>query len=256
MIAYVFRPKRKDRNGKTVISRCYRSRYRLDGEYSITEVSLKTADKQVAKKRLTEIITEKQREQEGLIPPKPLRESARKPVLEHLREFLEDLKVLGRSEKHRNQVKSFVMALVKQCQWQYVSNVTPDSFIQWRSKQNLSPKTLNEYLSCIRSLLNWMERNGRIQVNPLKPVAKIDGRGKERHKRRALSLKELQRLLKVAEKNRLTYLTASYTGLRRMELEKLVWDDIFLKSSKPFLRVRSETAKNKKQAFGNSQGET
>ena len=61
MINYVFRPKRKVQ-GRKKTARLYTGRYRLDGEVRITEVALKTTDKQVAQTRLDDLVGEKERE--------------------------------------------------------------------------------------------------------------------------------------------------------------------------------------------------
>ena len=99
MICNIFKPKRKI-NGKTIKSRMYRGRFRLDGDYSITEVSLKTPDKKIADKRLNDIIIEKQKEREGIIPSKAIRKSANKPLIDHLNDFIDDLIALRRTKKH------------------------------------------------------------------------------------------------------------------------------------------------------------
>jgi len=58
-------------------------------------------------------------------------------------------------------------------------------------------KNLNEYLHAIRGLLKWMREKDRIPACPLKTVKKVDGRGKEKRVRRALSFEEMQSLLDV-----------------------------------------------------------
>jgi integrase len=60
---------------------------------------------------------------------------------------------------------------------------------------------------------------------PLWQAATLRGRQK---RRRAITTEELSRLLEVAGKRRLLYLTAVYTGLRVDELRKLVWADLHL----------------------------
>ena len=67
-----------------VSGRIYRGRYKLQGEFKITEVSLGTSDKRVAEKKLQDIITEKERERAGIIAPKIQRDSAKRPLAEHL----------------------------------------------------------------------------------------------------------------------------------------------------------------------------
>ncbi len=62
----------------------------------------------------------------------------------------------------------------------------------WQKK---SARTLNHYLQAMVSFLNWLERVGRIKVNPLKFVGKIDERGQSKRIRRAFTDDELRRLV-------------------------------------------------------------
>jgi hypothetical protein len=65
----VYKP-RRFKNGKLYVSRLYRGKYRLDDDVLVTNIPLKTPDKQIAEERLKKIIQEKQREAEGIIAPK------------------------------------------------------------------------------------------------------------------------------------------------------------------------------------------
>jgi integrase len=97
---------------------------------------------------------------------------------------------------------------IAECAWEDPRNVTPDSFVAWRSGQRKSPKTLNEHLNAIRGLLNWMRRQGRIDANALADVERADRRGKSSFERRALTLDEGKRLLVASERRRPAYLAA------------------------------------------------
>jgi integrase len=120
--------------------------------------------------------------------------------------------------------------------------------LDWRAKQTLSPKTLNEYLGSISSLLNWMEKHERIARNPLVHVQKVQANGRQVRPRRAFTDDEMQRLLAVAGTRKVVYLTAVYTGLRRSEMAALEQDDLHLEGEKPFINVRASTTKNHQQA--------
>ena len=65
-----------------------------------------------------------------------------------------------------------------------MKDVTSDSFQAWRAKQSLAPKTVNEYLTSITSLLNWMEKHERIERSPLRHVEKVQTNGKQARPRR------------------------------------------------------------------------
>ena len=99
MIFHVFRRKQK-KNGKTVNDRNYSGRYRLDGDFSTTTVALHTADKQVAEKKLRDIVQEKEQERAGLIAPKAQRDASQRTLESHLEDFLQDLTTKQRSAQY------------------------------------------------------------------------------------------------------------------------------------------------------------
>jgi integrase len=141
-----------------------------------------------------------------------------------------------------------VRRLIKECHWTLLKEISSDSFLTWRAKQTLAPKTLNEYLASARSLFNWMVKHGRIERNPLAQVQKVQSNGKQVRPRRAFTREEFQRLLAVAGPRKALYLTAVFTGLRRGELAVLEWEDVHLDAERPFLKVRASTTKNHKEA--------
>lgn len=249
MIASVYKQKKKVK-GKTITARYYRGRYRLDGDYEIIDIPLKTTDKQVAEKKLKELIQTKEQERAGIVAPKAQIKAAQKPLEEHLANYLDDLISLGRDDEYTARIRLRVQRLINQCGWKVPIDVTSDSFVHWRSSQKRdSPKTLNDHLDAIRGLLNWMVDKERIAANPLSKVKKADLRGKQT-KRRAFNDAEFSRLLSVANANRrLIYLCAAYTGLRKGELMSLVWADCGLEGKQPHIKARASTTKNRKEAI-------
>ena len=93
-----------------------------------------------------------------------------------------------------------------------------------------------------------MERNDRVESNPLRRVGKVERKGHERVKRRAFTDEEMERLLAVSGPYALGYLCAVNTGLRRKELASLQWGDMHLNGDGSFALVRSATTKNRKAA--------
>ena len=247
MICTIFRPKRT-KNGKAQVSRLYRGRYRLEGEAKINDVPLHTSDKRVAQQRLEEIVKNRQLESVGMLPPEALRNAAQFPLEQHLKEYLADLGALNRDGQYVYEVKNRVRRLMRDCRWILLRDITADSFQAWRAKQTLSPKTLNEYLGSISSLLNWMEKHERVARNPLQHVQKVQTNGRQVRPRRAFTDDEMQRLLAIAGPRKVVYLTAVYTGLRRSEMAALERDDLHLEGEKPFVNVRASTTKNHQQA--------
>jgi len=194
MKCFVFKLKRR-KNGKVITARFYTGRYELEGDSKPTDVPLKTTDKQVAKARLDRIVQELEREGEGLTEPKSIRMGSQKPLVDQMEEHLAERLRLGRSVQYVNGLRAHILTLLKECNWRVVKDVTAESFREWRQKHKAEPKTLNEYLAAISSLLNWMLDSERIQKNPLKGVAKIENNGEPSFQRRALTADEAQRLI-------------------------------------------------------------
>ena len=215
----------------------------------ILDRSLGVSDKQVAEKRRMDLLREKEQERVGLIAPKATREAAMRELSAHLDDFLGDMERRGKSDKYLANLRYRVGRLIAECGWRLVSDVTADLFQTWlRSQTALRDKTANDYLEAARCFFNWLVKFNRAVVNPLSAVEKVRTKAGRAVERRALSDEEMIRLLAVAADNRLVYLMAAHTGLRRTELALLAWSDVHLDAPVPFVRVRASTTKNGKAA--------
>src|SRR5271170_3010647 len=239
MLQFVFKPKG---------SRVFRGRYRIGDNAKIFDVPLHTDKRHVAEAELRQVVKELEEEKLGLIKPRALRDATKIPLLEHLTDFIADISARGRCRKHLSNTKNRLQRLYTECNWVFLKDISPDSFNKWRARQTFSPKTANEYLGHANALFNWMERNERLERNPLKIVGKSETRGKERYVRRAMTNAELATLLETSGKRALPYMLAAYTGLRRGEIQKLTWDDLHLDEARPYILARASTTKNKKTA--------
>ena len=144
------------------------------------------------------------------------------------------------------ELKKKLLVLASEVPWKWITDITADSFCAWRRKQNKSPKTLNEYLSAIGSLLNRLE--SVIGRNPLRSVERMQTAVEPKRQRRAFSVDELRRLIAAGEERGIIYLVAASTGIRRKELRKLEWRDCVFDVAHPFILVRKSIAKNRKEA--------
>ena len=247
-MSYVFQPSRR-RNGKAVKSKTWWGAYRLDGQAKETRVSLRTTHKRVAEQKLMEIVRQAELEAAGITIPKPLKDAAAKPLLEHLADYTEDQRRRGLARRHVLQTESRIRRVSESAGWARLGDISADGFTAWRNRQaELSPKTLNEYLSALHAFCNRLRRWGRIPANPLDGIEKAKQAGRQ-EERRALSDDEMKRLLAVAGKYAPLYLAGVHTGLRAGELKALEWGDVHLDSPRPFLSVRASTTKNKKDAI-------
>ncbi len=247
MIRSIFKPSR-NRNGKRVRSRIYWGQYRIDPDDPITRVSLQTADKRVAEKRLDEIVSEIEQERAGVIAPRSFRSASSKPVVDHVDDFLADLKTRGRSKEYTRKVNSRLHKLIDECAWGSLSDVSADSFITWRSMAKQSPRTLNHYLDAAQVLMGWLVDGGRVPENPLNGVQKVDTRGRETFERRAFSDDEIRRLIAVSGPRAAIYSLAVQTGLRFSEMRSLRWGDVKIRNSDQVsvITLRALTTKNRR----------
>jgi len=235
----------KKRNG------IYYARIRFNPHERMTERSLKTRDKEIAQKRLNELARQMERETEGLATPTKMKQAAQLPLGKHLRHYLVAREAEWTSEKHAQASRDRLKKLIRECNWNKLSDIDSFSFTQWRSKQTLTPKTLNEYLSVLNQFMEWLFENGFIETNEIAKIKRIKARGRVSFTRRAFTIEEIIRLLNTVKNkpNRnAVYLAAIYTGLRRAELESLEWGDVMINSNPPHLAVRASTTKNGKNA--------
>lgn len=227
-------------------SRLWSARIRLDGWLKARTFPLHVTDERVAEQKMEKLIRELEQEAAGIIAPKLMRDAAQTPIAGHLRAFLADIEAKGRSKNTLGKYRNCIPKLCKRCGWVMVRDITSQSFCQWRAASGLEPKTLNDLLGAMSSLLQWMERQQLILANPLKHAGKITNRNPKAY-RRALSLEHIEKLLAVAPLHRaMVYLTALYTGLRRAEMNGLKWEAFDLDSTPALLRVPSSISKNKK----------
>jgi integrase len=238
MISYVF---------KRSNARLYSGRYRLTEEGKITQVELGCTNRQVAEKKLREIVQEKEREAAGMLAPRIEREAAQKPLSEHLGEMIAE-KSSVRDSHYLSNLKHRVFRLIADCGWAFVKNVSAESFEKWRSGQTLSAKASNEYLISARSLLNWMEKRRRITFNPLKSLELLPLDEQKRRPRRALSDAEFGMLVISSGDRGIGYLVAATTGLRYGEMNKVERRDVRFDEGEAKIVARAFTTKNRKGA--------
>ena len=236
-------PGKKRKDGKRSP---YRGRFRLSPDEKFREVPLHTTDKQIARKRLRMIVQEEEGEREGFVRPRKQREAMQRPLSEHIETFIAERYSIGRDEKYVRELKKKLLVLATEVPWKYIVDITSESFCSWRRKQKKSPKTLNEYLSAIGALLNWLEP--AIGPNPLGRVERIQMAVEPMRKRRAFTVDELRRLIAAGGERGIIYLVAASTGIRRGELRSLEWRDVVLDMAQPFIFVRKSIAKNHKDA--------
>ena len=136
--------------------------------------------------------------------------------------------------------------LIADCRWKLLNDVSSDGFGKWLYEQKgLSHKTLNEYLGHLKAFFNWLVLQDRLTHSKIAKIPRLETRGKETFKRRPLEVEQFLMLMRLSEKRRFAYALAALTGLRRGELKRLLWADVHLDASSPWMEIRGATTKNK-----------
>lgn len=251
-------------NGRTVTRTCkhWTIQYR-DPAGRIKRVKGYT-DKGATKQLAAKLEAQQARGEQGLLDP--FRVHRRRPIAEHVTDYVADLRTQGCSEKYVSNVGLRLSITIEGTGWGMLENVDGDSFTRWRNTlkrnprkgtrvdlkaQGTSAETLNQYLETARAFTNWCATKNRMAGVP-----KADGKklaialagvtpvaGEKRRKRRALDDAQLAKLLTLFPDRALVYRFGIATGLRRSEIEALAWGDVRLNAIIPYLQLRAEATK-------------
>jgi integrase len=195
------------------------------------------------------ILTDLERETHGVGIPKPTREALRTPLSEHHAAFIAACEAAKLSKNTVNKYRHSLPKLFERCRWASIRDVTAQSFTDWRETGGLSPKTVNDLLGSLRTMILWMKRRRLVVADPLEEVRKVSNPNVGSF-RRSLAIEETQRLLAKAPRHRaVVYQMIVYTGLRRAEMNGLKWDDSKLEDVHPHVRVPSSLSKNRKESI-------
>jgi integrase len=234
-------------------SRYYTVQVFIDGKPKLVKGY---TDKQASEQLASKLERAKAQGAEGLDDPfKPHR---KRPLIDHLKEYVAELRTLGRDDKYVYNVEKRLTKLFVLCAWKTLGDVSADTFCHWREmpiKQRsadsengtIGPRTLNQYLEAARAFCRWCVKRARMASNPLTVVERIEESGDVRRQRRALTAEQAEALLvAVPQHYKPVYRFLLATGLRRQEVADLVWGDVRLASPTPFLKLRAKATKSRR----------
>jgi integrase len=228
MREYVFKRSRLV-NGKRVYARYFSGVYTLAKGEKPVSVPLHTPSERVAKKMLRALIERKQMEREGMLAPEAMRSAASVSLTDLVTEYEADLRGRGLAPSHVRETVARIRRVVGGARWARLGDVTAVSYVSWRSRFEGAAKTKKEYQTSVKAFLNWLLRLGRIAVNPLAGVDRVETRGKAARLSRSYTPAEVSKLLSVAsDSRRIVYQFLVSTGLRKKELKTLRWESVDL----------------------------
>ncbi len=224
----------------------YYLEYRFDPMRTAKRASLRTTDKRVAEKNGRELFERLQQEAAGILPKSSLRAGAARPLADLLQDYFRDLGARGRSEATLGKYSMMLPKLFKECGWDYLRDVEPLGFTDWRGRSILEPKTHNLYLGAAKGFFNWLVKNKLAVENPLKHADSVKLVDEDKY-RRSLTHDELDRLMQNAPDMRaFIYRVLYYTGLRHNEANGLTRADFLLDKAEPVIRIPAALAKNRR----------
>jgi integrase len=125
--------------------------------------------------------------------------------------------------------------------------------------QGIGHRTYNHYVQAFHSFCQWALRTKRITSNPIVGMERLNTEIDVRHRRRALSSKEVTQLIKSArnsgkkiqqfdgETRARIYFISYMTGLRRNEIASLTPRSFSLESSPPIVTVEAAFSKHRRR---------
>jgi integrase len=272
-----------------VESNDYYARY-VDSNGIKRRPSTGCSDKQAAEQVLRDLIAQTNAISSGLTSQEVVdaKEHAKRPVTVHVEEYIEHLRyktTRGRrtSPVHLANVERQLKRLMKDCELARLSHITKSKVAHWmnerENKNDMAGRTINTFRSAAMAFCRWCVSDGRLISNPLDGLYTADETKKERQ-RRALTEKEIGKLLRTAQdrpmkeamtirsgprqgqlgakvrpevrqkqilagkERSLIYETMITTGLRKGELTALKVSDLHLDAKSPYVEVRAEDTKD------------
>ncbi len=163
---------------------------------------------------------------------------------------------------HIEDTRRFIDAICKANAWKLLRDIEPDGvnqFAQQMFDDGKSSRTVQSYLTGIKSFTIWAVKNGKLASDPLATVSKPAPEADRRLTRRYLSHEEFQWLNSITRQTgesygmtgterALLYQTAIQTGLRAGELRSLTRGKLHLAGDSPFIIAAAKSTKNSKQA--------
>ncbi|MCH7596861.1 MAG: site-specific integrase [Planctomycetes bacterium] len=183
-------------------SRSYMARYR-DGSGEIVEVPTGCKDEVAARAVLTRLERQAELVRSGILTPAQVDAAghANLPLSRHLDAYVRHLQAKGCDLRRIAMVRRRLERVAHDCRFSKLNKMSAGPIDQWLVQQadaGLGAATRNSYREALVCFGNWCRRTHRLTQNPFADVPRADQNADRRHQRRALTVAELIRLLKVA----------------------------------------------------------
>jgi integrase len=180
---------------------------------------------------------------------------------EHVQAFERHLADAGRTPKHVQNTVARIQRVLTEAAMRWTGDLdagrVSSLLAKWRGA-GMATATSNHHVTALRMFTNWLVADGRLSVNPLAGLRKLQASGDRRRVRRALKVDEIRLLLQVTEgeperfgmtgpDRALLYDLAIQTGLRANELRTLTRESFDLGDA-PAVKVSAGNSKSRTAA--------
>jgi integrase len=220
------------------------------------------ADRRVTGEMARAAESEVARIKAGLSDPKAERivREARRPIREHVAEFIAGLDAKGDDPRHIRDTRRRVTRLLTLARIDRVAELTPSAVMQAVATlkgEGLSAQCLNHHVTAIKSFSRWLRRDGRAADYALETLTKFNVQADRRRVRRALTPEEAARVIRAAESGppfrkmagpdrAILYIVAAGTGFRANELRTLTPESFDLDGDPPTVTVKAAYSKHRR----------
>ena len=148
----------------------------------------------------------------------PTEEHRRRPIREHLDDFMTGLENGERNSRYTLQVRSRIMRIIEGTDAELLQDLDSVGIVKFLSSvrimgRPLSGVTQNEYIASVKSFTSWAVRSRRIDYDPLATLKRIGRKTiRPKHPRRALTMAEIGRLLEATVRRPLLEVQTVRTG--------------------------------------------
>lgn len=212
-------------------SKIWSGRYR-DADDILREVRL-FKDKTASQQRLNELIRKAELGKTGLVDP--FEQHTKRPLIEHLGDFIIDLQNRGRTKAYVDLIEARAKSLIEKAKAKFINELSASAMqttLATLRDDGLSQQTVNHYLRAIKQFSRWLVKDRRTAVDSLQFLQGGNPKTDRRLERREFSDGELKLILEAARNGtavlgltgwqRFTlYAVALGTGLRASELASL-----------------------------------
>ena len=171
------------------------------------------------------------------------RAAAGRPLTEHIEDFRQSILRRKKTTKHADETIHKVKDVVDGCGFTVWSDITADAVDRYleelrEGQRQLSQTSSNHYLTAMKAFCDWMVANKRASESPLDPLKRLTvSKSDQEHPRAALTVEEVERLLKATVKAPMSYGMSGYerallyqfaieTGLRAGAIRSLTVSSI------------------------------